>query len=173
MMDFASIQARPKRVSLTSSREEGHTEAIAARPPKVAIPPTTDGVDKIYHQLVEIHALTAAQLAECARWRRSNPTSNAAHASGDWRGPTMESSTMRTVPLPLTDFSPHASLPQRGPRVEPQAHRWAHQSAVQPEHRARNPHHESGAHDVSLMLPFQPPTDTVRNATEELRSVVT
>jgi hypothetical protein len=28
--------------------------------------PTVDGVDKLYHQLAEIHAIVAAQLAECA-----------------------------------------------------------------------------------------------------------
>jgi hypothetical protein len=28
--------------------------------------PTIDGVDKLYHQLAEIHAIAAAQLAECA-----------------------------------------------------------------------------------------------------------
>jgi hypothetical protein len=30
----------------------------------------------LYHQLAEIHAITAVQLAECARWHRSDPTSS-------------------------------------------------------------------------------------------------
>jgi hypothetical protein len=37
-------------------------------------PPTADRVDKLYHQLVEIHAIATAQLAECTRWRRSDST---------------------------------------------------------------------------------------------------
>jgi hypothetical protein len=37
-------------------------------------PPTADGVDKLYHQLAEIHAIVAAQQAECARWCHSDST---------------------------------------------------------------------------------------------------
>jgi hypothetical protein len=65
MMDFASTPTHPKGVALTASREEGHTDVIAARSPKDSPPPTADGVDMIYHQLVEIHAIAAVQLAEC------------------------------------------------------------------------------------------------------------
>jgi hypothetical protein len=76
MMEYASAQAQAKGVALTLSHEEGHTEATAARPPKAPSLPTTDGVDKIYHELVEIHAIATVQLAECARWRWSNLTPN-------------------------------------------------------------------------------------------------
>jgi hypothetical protein len=41
--------------------------------------PTVDGVNKMYHQLVEIHAIAIVQLAECAHQHRSNPTPDAAH----------------------------------------------------------------------------------------------
>jgi hypothetical protein len=37
-------------------------------------PPTIDGVDKLYHQLAEIHTIATAQLAECARSRCSDST---------------------------------------------------------------------------------------------------
>jgi hypothetical protein len=37
-------------------------------------PPTTDEVDRLYHQLIEIDAIGGAQLTECARWRRFDPT---------------------------------------------------------------------------------------------------
>jgi hypothetical protein len=35
---------------------------------------TTNGVDKLYCQLAEIHTITAMQLAECAQWRDSDST---------------------------------------------------------------------------------------------------
>jgi hypothetical protein len=43
-----------------------------AKPPSTSPPLTTDGVDKMYHQLAEIHAIAAAQLATCAHWCRSD-----------------------------------------------------------------------------------------------------
>jgi hypothetical protein len=39
MMDFASTQAQAKGVAPTAIREEGHTEAVATRPPKASPPP--------------------------------------------------------------------------------------------------------------------------------------
>jgi hypothetical protein len=84
IIDLASTQARAKGVAPTASCEEGHTEAAAARPPKASPPPTANEVDNRYNQLVEIHAIAAMQLAECARWRQSNPTTNAAHTSVCW-----------------------------------------------------------------------------------------
>jgi hypothetical protein len=40
--------------------------------PLSASPPlTADGVEKMYHQLAESHAITAAELMECAYWHRS------------------------------------------------------------------------------------------------------
>jgi hypothetical protein len=45
-----------------------------AKPPSTSPPLTTDGVDKMYHQLVEIHAITTAQLVESSRRRCSDST---------------------------------------------------------------------------------------------------
>jgi hypothetical protein len=67
MMDFASTQARPKGVTPTASHEEGHTESAMASPSRASPPPTTDEVDRMYCQLVEIHAIIATQLVECTR----------------------------------------------------------------------------------------------------------
>jgi hypothetical protein len=53
----------------------------------------------------------------------------------------MEPSVTRMAPPPPTDFSPQASLWQRGPRVKPQAHRRAHQVGAQPECHTQNMHH--------------------------------
>jgi hypothetical protein len=60
MMDFTSTQAQAKEVSPPASREGGKEEAAAATPVITSLPLTTDGVDKMYHQLVEIHAITTA-----------------------------------------------------------------------------------------------------------------
>jgi hypothetical protein len=38
--------------------------------------PIADGLDSMYHQLAEIHVIVAAQLVECACWRRLDPTSS-------------------------------------------------------------------------------------------------
>jgi hypothetical protein len=37
-------------------------------------PLTADGLHRMYRQLVEIHAIAAAQLVECAHWRRTDST---------------------------------------------------------------------------------------------------
>jgi hypothetical protein len=55
-------------VAPSASREGGQVEATAAKPQSAPPLLTVDGVDKMYRQLAEIHAITAAQLAECARW---------------------------------------------------------------------------------------------------------
>jgi hypothetical protein len=49
-----------------------------------ALPPATvDGVDRMYHQLTEIHAIAPTQLAEGARWCRSDPASSLVRAGTD------------------------------------------------------------------------------------------
>jgi hypothetical protein len=55
--------------------------------PLITSPPlTTDGVDKFYHQLAEIHAITVVKLAECAHWRRSDQTPGPVQAMTGRRG---------------------------------------------------------------------------------------
>jgi hypothetical protein len=122
MMDFASTLAHAKGLAPAASREEGRAEAAAARPPKALPLPTVDGVDKMYHQLAEIHAITAVKLAECAHWHQSNLTPNVAHASVGWQGPATVPSVTRAAPSPLTNVSPQASLQQRGTHAEPEVH---------------------------------------------------
>jgi hypothetical protein len=74
MMDYVPTRARSKGVVSTSSRGWGLAEATMTKALRVSPPPTADRVDKLYHQLVEIHAIVAAQLVECACWRRSDST---------------------------------------------------------------------------------------------------
>jgi hypothetical protein len=71
MIDYAPIQAWGKGEAPTASREGGQAAAKALN---ASHPPTIDGVDKLYHQLAEIHAIADAQLAECTHWRRSDST---------------------------------------------------------------------------------------------------
>jgi hypothetical protein len=73
-------------------------------------PPTAIGVDKLCCQLVEIHALTAAQLEECTHWRRSDSTPSLVRTRKSRQRPD-EMPSVRWMALPpLTDFSPQASL---------------------------------------------------------------
>jgi hypothetical protein len=74
MMDYAPVQAWGKGDAPTTSREGGQ---LAAKSLNASQPPTIVGVDKLYHQLVEIHAIAAAQLAECTSWHRSDSTPSA------------------------------------------------------------------------------------------------
>jgi hypothetical protein len=87
MMDFGSTEARAKEVAPPATREGGHMEAAAAKPLSASPLLTADGVDKMYHQLVEIHAITAAQLAECTRWHRFDPASSPIQAGASRQRP--------------------------------------------------------------------------------------
>jgi hypothetical protein len=75
MVDFGSTQARAKEVAPPANREEGQADTAIAKSPSASLSLTTDGVDKMYHQLTEIHAIAAAQQEDCARWLRSDSTS--------------------------------------------------------------------------------------------------
>jgi hypothetical protein len=66
MVDFVSTHARVKGVAPSANGEGNQAEAIASEPLSASPPPTADGVDKLYHQLTEIHTIAAMQLAMCA-----------------------------------------------------------------------------------------------------------
>jgi hypothetical protein len=76
MMHYAPTQARFKGSISTPSCGWGKVEAAATKAPSTSPPPITDGVDKLYRQLVEIHTIAAVQLMEGARWCRSYSTYN-------------------------------------------------------------------------------------------------
>jgi hypothetical protein len=104
MMDFTSTQAQVKGVAPTASLDEGYTEVDATKSPKASPSPTPDGVDKMYHQLAEIHA------THC-------PTSNVTHVSTGWRGPVVEPFVTRMTKLPLINFSLHSKAHTSNPRL--------------------------------------------------------
>jgi hypothetical protein len=66
MVDFTSTQAQAKEVAPPTSHKGGQAEATTFKPLSTSPPLTADGVDKMYHQLAEIHAIATTQLAECA-----------------------------------------------------------------------------------------------------------
>jgi hypothetical protein len=68
MIDYAPTQARSKGVISTPSCGWGQAEATVAKALSPSPPPTTNVMDK----LVEIHAITATKLAECAHWCHSD-----------------------------------------------------------------------------------------------------
>jgi hypothetical protein len=63
-------------VAPSTSHERGHTEATVATPQNVLLPPSIESVDRLYRQLVKIHAIAITQLAECAHWCWFDPTSS-------------------------------------------------------------------------------------------------
>jgi hypothetical protein len=110
MVDFASTQAQAKEVAPSANREGDQTEATVAKPPSTSPPLTTNGVDKMYHQLAEVHAIAATQLADCAHRHRSDPTSTSVRVGIGWQKPATIPSALRLALSPPTDFSSRAML---------------------------------------------------------------
>jgi hypothetical protein len=70
--------------------------------PRNASPPlTTDGVDKMYRQLAEIHIIPTAQLAECAHWLWYDSTLSTIRARTGLLRTIETPSTIRLAPSPL------------------------------------------------------------------------
>jgi hypothetical protein len=57
------------------------TMEAAVMPLNPLPPSSTDGVDKLYHQLAKIHTINAAELAECPHLHWTGSTSSPVHAS--------------------------------------------------------------------------------------------
>jgi hypothetical protein len=93
MVDFTSTQAQAKEV------------APPAKPLSASPLLTTSGVDKMYHQMAEIHAITTIQLVECAHWRRSDSTPSLVWVGIGQQRSTAMPSKARLAPSPPTNFS--------------------------------------------------------------------
>jgi hypothetical protein len=105
-------------------------------------PPTISEVDRLYRQLMEIHAIGATQLAECARWHRSDPTPSPVQARTSRLGTDgMPYATMTAPPLSTSLFS-HVSLRQPGAQGEPFACRQGRQVSARPQRCACNPRYD-------------------------------
>jgi hypothetical protein len=82
----------------------GQIKATVTKPVSTSPPLTTDGVDKIYRQLVEIHIIVAMLLVECVHWRQSGSAPSPVRAGTGWQRPTMTASAVILAPSPPTDF---------------------------------------------------------------------
>jgi hypothetical protein len=69
----------------------------ATKSPSTSALFTTNGVDRMYRQLVEIHAIGAAQLAECAHWHQTDSTPCSARAGTSWPWPHTAPSVVRSA----------------------------------------------------------------------------
>jgi hypothetical protein len=95
MVDFASTQAHAEEVAPPICHEVGQAKATVARPLSFSPLLTTDGVDKMYRELVEIHTIAATQLVECAHWCRSDSTPSSVRAGTGQPRPIVMPSTIR------------------------------------------------------------------------------
>jgi hypothetical protein len=128
--NFTSTQARAKEVALPTNHEGGQDEATMAKPLSASLPLTVDGVDKMYCQLVKIHAIAATQLAYCASWRRSDSTHSVVWARISPLKPIVMPSTVRLASSPPIDFSSQAPLWRQGWCDQPQDHREGHKGSA-------------------------------------------
>jgi hypothetical protein len=108
-IDYALVRAQGKGEAPTASHEEGLAVAKALNASPL---PTADGVDKLYLQPTEIHAVVITQLAECTRWCRFNSTRIPVQVRTTRQRPDETPSTIRMAAPPPIDFSPQASLRQ-------------------------------------------------------------
>jgi hypothetical protein len=60
MVFFNSTQARAKGVTPSASHEGGRTKVAAGKPMSTSPPPIANGVDRMYLQLAEIHAIATS-----------------------------------------------------------------------------------------------------------------
>jgi hypothetical protein len=60
MVDFTSTQAQAKELVPPTNQGEAQTEATVTKYRSASPPLTTDRVDMMYRQLVEIHAIATA-----------------------------------------------------------------------------------------------------------------
>jgi hypothetical protein len=125
MVDFTTTQARAKVVAPYSERSRPGPLQPRLRVSYLHQPPM--GVDRMYHQLVEIHTITTMQLAKCAHWRRSDPTSSPVWAKTRQQRPAVEPSVATMAPPSLTHFLLQALLWRWGWHTEPQTRRQAGQ----------------------------------------------
>jgi hypothetical protein len=88
----------------------GQTEATVANPLSASPPLTVNGGDRMYHQLVEIHAIAATQLAECAHWHQSRATTSPVWARAGRQRPTVTPSATGLASMSPMDFPSHDPL---------------------------------------------------------------
>jgi hypothetical protein len=93
-----------------SHRGEAPAEAAAPKFPSTSPLLTTDGLDRIYHQLAEIHIVATMQLAECDHWCRMDSSPHSARAGTSRQRYDAVPPVMKLAPSPPADFSSQAPL---------------------------------------------------------------
>jgi hypothetical protein len=122
MVDVTSTQAQAKELAPLVPQAEAQARAAGGKSPKTPPPLTADGLDMMYRQLVEIHAISTAQLAECAHWRQTDSTPHSIRVGASRPRSGVAPSVTRLVPSLSTDFVSMTSLwPRQGWHDEPQA----------------------------------------------------
>jgi hypothetical protein len=104
MVDFTCTQAQAE--APPSHRGEATVEAAVPKSPLL----TADGLDKMYHQLAEIHIIATMQLAECACWHRIDLSPHSARAGTSRQRTDAVPPAMKLAPSPPADFSSQALL---------------------------------------------------------------
>jgi hypothetical protein len=131
MVDFTSTQTQATYLDPSVCQGEARTKVVAARSPSASPPLTTDEVNRMYRQLAEIHAITATQLAECARWCQADSTPRSVRPGMSQPRPGAAPIVARLAPSPPTNFLSQApSWPRQGRCNEPQAHCQPHLSSL-------------------------------------------
>jgi hypothetical protein len=108
MVDFTSTQAQTEELAPLVGQGEAQVETVVAKSPGASPPLTADEVDRMYRQLAEIHAITTAQLADCACWCRIDsppPPPGSTQMGTSWPRTDAVPSTIRLAPSPPTNFS--------------------------------------------------------------------
>jgi hypothetical protein len=107
MVDLAYTHAQAKEVAPLTNLEGGRAEAAMAMPLRGSPPLITDGVDKMYRPLVEIHTIATTQLVKFAYWHWFDSTHSLDQVETSRQRKAATPSTIRLVPLP-----PSISLPR-------------------------------------------------------------
>jgi hypothetical protein len=93
----------------------GLAEVTVAGTTVCSPPPTAGKVDRLYGQLMEIHAISATQLEECTYWRRFDSTPSPVRAkTGRW-GSNGRPSVTRIAPILPTGYFSQVLLWQPSP----------------------------------------------------------
>jgi hypothetical protein len=153
-VDLATTRAQAKGVALAINREGGQRPVFARDSQNVAalldtlLAPSTNRVDKFYHQLKGILGVTAAQQAESSlqRWAKIS-ISSLDRSKASRQRTTTELPMVRTASLPaqvLTRIQQGNPCRRPEPPVCLQAHKW--DEGARSEHSARNLRH-SGRND--------------------------
>jgi hypothetical protein len=77
MADLAATRVQAKEADPSANYKGVANKGCSSHAPKCATPPPTDGLDRLYHQLAEIHTISTVQMGwiGCTtNWQKSTPS---------------------------------------------------------------------------------------------------